>query len=195
MNYPIETTGASGLTMYAVVHHPDGRVWNTLSAVWEAFSSGNWALYAVPLIEQGSSGYYRAAFPIATPDVLTTESIYSQAGGTPAMTDAPAVGIGQSQGVSLKAIDSDLPSVDNMLKNLLSMKQGAAIAGTLSATQMTTDLPDTDDNVYIGRVLIFITGSLVRRVAYIQAYDGALKKLTFGSVGSAPIVGDRFLII
>jgi hypothetical protein len=195
MNYPIETTGAPGQTMYAVVHHPDGRVWNTLTSAWEAFTPANWSLYAVALVEQGSSGYYRGVFPTAIADVLTTEAIYSQAGGSPAMTDAPAVGIGQSQGVSLTAVRGDTDSVTNFLLNLGTMRRGAAIAGTLSTTQMTTDLTESLTDLFQGRVLIFTTGALAKRAAYVTAYDGVLKKLTFGSVGQAPVAGDEFIIL
>ena len=195
MSYPIEITGVSGLTIYAVLHHPDGRLWNATTTEWESFNAGNWALYATPLTEQGNSGYYRANFPTEITGVLVTDALYSQGGGTPSLGDAPAIGVGQSQGSAIAAVGDSVVAADHLRANLLLMPQGVAIAGTLTITQMTTDLTDTADNVYIGRLVIWTSGNLIRRAAYVTAYAGATKKLTFGAVPVAPAVDDEFIIV
>jgi len=195
MRYPIETTNQPGMTIYAIIHHPDGRVWNDSDEAWEAFNVGNWSLYAIPLAEQGASGYYRADYPAAVAGVLTTEALYLQASTAPNVGDIPSIGLGQSQGSAIAAVNDDTVAADNLKKNLKSMAPGKAVAGTLTVTQMTTDLSDTADGVYIGRLVVWTTGALIRRTAYVTAYAGSTRKLTFGAVSVAPAADDEFLII
>jgi len=194
MGYPIETVGASGLTLYAVAHHPDGTVWNTATSEWEAFSAGNWSLYATYLAEQGASGYYRAIHPVSDETILVTEAVYVQGGGSPSQGDAPASGIGQSQGSAIGAVMYSRIAAANMAKNLDIMKSGLAVAGTLTTTQMSTNLRDSYD-AYKGRLLVWTSGTLIRRATYIAHFDPATLVLTFGQVERAPVVGDAFLII
>jgi hypothetical protein len=163
---------------------------------WETFNSGNWALYAIALTEQAGSGYYRADYPSGVgDDVLTTDVLYSQVGGTPAISDAPPVGIGQSQGVAVAAIRDGVEEAINLKKNLGSMVIGAVASGTPTTTQMITDLPESLHNVYVGRLIIWTSGVLKRAAAYIVAYNGDAKLLTFGAVPTAPAVGDEFIIV
>jgi hypothetical protein len=195
MKFPIETVSPSGLTIYATIHHPDGRIWNTLSEEFEAYFADHWPLYAIALAEQGITGYYRGAYPEAIEGVLTTETLYMQSGPTPAPNDPTSVGIAQSQGAALAAIRNNFTAVDNLLDNLTVMKRGEAIAGTLTTTQMTTNIDDTEDDVYEGRVLIWTSGALFRRAAYIQTYDGDTHTFTFSPVSQAPAAGDKFIVI
>lgn len=71
---------------------------------------------------------------------------------------------------------------------------GAAIAGTLSTTAMTTDLTEATDDHYNGRTLIWTTGVLVGQATNITDYTGATKLLTYTAVTEAPTAGDKFLI-
>lgn len=195
MRYPIETTGSSGLTIYAIIHHPDGRVWNNLSFAWETYNGGLWADYAIALVEQGSSGYYKAVYPASISGVLTTEALYSQSDVAPSTNDAPSIGIGQSQGAAIAAVEDSVLAADNLKANLDTMIQGSAVAGVLAVSQMTTDLPDTTNDVYVGRLIVWTSGALIRRAAHIVAYHGATGKLTFSAVFVAPSIGDTFIIV
>lgn len=80
-------------------------------------------------------------------------------------------------------------------ESFYSIESGEAVAGTLSTTQMTTTLLSGLNNQYLGRLIIWITGSLTRQVSAITAYDGPTKKLTFNAVTVAPSVGDRFIVV
>jgi hypothetical protein len=53
----------SGISVYAIIRDQAGLVWNGSS--FEAYNSANWATYAVALVEQASSSYFKAAFPSA----------------------------------------------------------------------------------------------------------------------------------
>jgi len=193
---PLETTFTTGGTLYAVIHHPDGRVWNNVMEAWEAFNNANWAEYAVPLTEQGASGYYRADFPAGAADILSSDVVYQQAGVAPDTVDAPATGIGQSQGVDIAAIKSSVIAASNLNKSLLSMIQGAVTsAGVATASKFFTDLSDTV-SVYPGRIVVWSSGPLIRQVGNITAYNGLEKSITVGGpFTQAPGVADTFIIV
>ena len=194
---PIETAFTSGVTLYAVIHSPAGTVWNNTTSAWVAYAGGSWADYAVPLTEQGASGYYSAAFPAgAAGAILPSEVLYQQAGGTPATTDAPATGVGQSQGVDVASISASVVAAINLSLSALSMKQGAVAATPAStALKIYTNLTDTV-NAYGGRLLIFTSGVLIRQVANIVSFTPTGAYLTLaGALTAAPAVADTFIIV
>jgi hypothetical protein len=195
---PIETTFTTGATLYAVIHHTDGTVWNDSLEVFEAYDDSKWAQYAIPLTEQGSSGYYRGTFPAgAKGDFLTTEVVYQQAGGSPTLGDAPATGVGQSQGFDVAAIAASVVAASNLNKSLLSMIQGAVTsAGVATASKFFTDLADDTDYVYVGRIVVWTSGVLIRQVGNITVYNGLEKSITVGGpFTQAPGVADTFIIV
>lgn len=194
MPIPIEFLYPTGSTIYAVIHNPDGTVWNNISLQFEAFNAGLWANYAVPLAEQGASGYYSGVYPTAIgEDVLTTEVLYLQGGGAPATNDT-GLSLGQTQGSSMAALNGDRVAAENLRTNAAIMAKGSAQSGTLSKTQMTTNLPSAVANAYNSRVVVFTTGTAKDQVSNIVAYNGA-GLLTFGALTVAPSAGDEFLII
>lgn len=198
MSNPIETTFSSGATLYAVIHHTDGTVWNESLQVFEAYDDAKWAQYAIALTEQGSSGYYRGTFPAgAKGDFLTTEVVYQQAGGSPTLGDAPATGVGQSQGFDVAAIAKSCVAAQRLAISLGGMITGAVTsAAAPTASEFTTDLPDTANNVYQGRLMLFYTGGLLRQVANIAAFNGTTKAIKVaGPYTAAPGVADAFIIV
>lgn len=72
---------------------------------------------------------------------------------------------------------------------------GAAEAGTLSTTQMTSDLTEATDDHYNGRIVIWTSGVLLRQATDITDYSGATGLLTYTAVTEAPSAGDTFVIL
>lgn len=72
---------------------------------------------------------------------------------------------------------------------------GAAVTGTLSTTQMTTDLTEATNDHYNSRIIVWITGDLAGQATDITDYDGGTKTLTFTAVTEAPADGDDFVIV
>jgi hypothetical protein len=74
---------------------------------------------------------------------------------------------------------------------------GAAVAGTLSTTEMTCDLTETTNEHFKGRLLIWLDGPLANQVTDVTAYDGAStpKKLTFTAVTEAMGAGNLFALL
>ena len=194
MNFPIETLFAPGGTMYAVVHHPDGTVWNDVNQVFEAFNVSVWNEYAIPLTEQGSTGYYTGVYPAAITDVLTSEALYLQTGGGPVVTDGQ-IGIAQSQGSAIAAVRDNVNAAKNMEEATGSEQRGTVNAGVINTTQCPTNLEDTTDGVYVGRVIIFTSGGAIRQASNILTYDGTSKILTYAPLSAGPSEGDTFIII
>lgn len=72
---------------------------------------------------------------------------------------------------------------------------GQAAAGTLSTTQMTTNLTEATNDHYNGRVIVWVSGVLAGQATAITDYDGATKKLTYTAITEAPTAGDKFVIV
>lgn len=70
-----------------------------------------------------------------------------------------------------------------------------AATGTLSTTQMTTNLTEATDDHYNGRIVVFITGNLAGQATDITDYTGLTKLITMTALTEAPSNGDRFVII
>lgn len=196
MSLPIQVTHAPGANLYVIIRRPDGMVANNQTEAWEAYNQGNWSQYAVALTEQGASGYYRADLPdwIAA-DVLTTECVYIRAGGAPAVGDAPPIAMGQSQGVNVHQIAGDGTAPQNLEKSLSVMARAAVAAGAATNQACPTTLADTTDDVYVGRLIVFTSGALIRQVANVTAYDGDTKRITYAPLTGAPAQGDTFIIV
>lgn len=72
---------------------------------------------------------------------------------------------------------------------------GAAEAGTLSTTQMTSDLTEATDDHYNGRIVIWTSGVLKDQASDITDYSGATGLLTYTAVTEAPSAADTFVIV
>ena len=95
----------------------------------------------------------------------------------------------------LAAIAGDAASATALSKSASTIVSGAAVAGTLTTTQMSTDLTQTANDHFKGRILIFTGGTLDDQAVEITAYNGTTKVLTFSALTAAPTAGDTFVIV
>lgn len=93
------------------------------------------------------------------------------------------------------AIHDNVTAAQRLASSAALIVAGAAESGTLSTTQMTTNLTEATDDHYRGRILIWATGSLTAQAAEITGYEGTSKLLTFTTVTEAPSAGDTFIIV
>lgn len=70
-----------------------------------------------------------------------------------------------------------------------------AVAGTLSTTQMTTDLSEATDGHYVGRLILWTSGVLKEQARAIKTYAGSNKMLSYAAATDAPAAGDSFVIV
>lgn len=75
------------------------------------------------------------------------------------------------------------------------MIAGAAVSGTLSNTEMTTNLTQTIDNFFNGRGVFWTSGVLTGQFSPLSGYVGSNKKLQYAATTNIPAVGDTFLIV
>lgn len=202
-HYPIETSGPTGLSLYAIIINDDpdsadfGKVWNTTlnagAGGWEAYDSGHWAQYAVALTEYAGSGYYRGTFPANIEAALCSEVIYANA--TPTLGDAVYAGPGQSQGANVAAIAGVGGAAPKLARSATSMVLGTVIAGTLGVSAFTTDIENSETNAYKGRAIYFTTGDLAGQGGIISAFDPDTGLITIaGTFTAAPAADDVFVI-
>jgi hypothetical protein len=106
----------------------------------------------------------------------------------------PAALVSGKMDSDVTAISGDTVAADRLEAAMDSVVTGTAQTGTLSTTQMTTDLSETTDDHYIGRLITFKTGALAGQQTDITDYTGTSGLLTFTALTEAPGNGDTFVI-
>ncbi len=107
----------------------------------------------------------------------------------------PAALVGGRIDADVGAISTSTDAADKLEASAETIEIGAAEAGTLSTTQMTTDLSEATDDHYNGRVIIWTSGVLLRQATDITGYTGANGLLTFTAVTEAPSAADTFVMV
>lgn len=97
-------------------------------------------------------------------------------------------------GVDVTSISGSSAAADKAEEAFKSLVTGTAVTGTLSTTQMTTNLTETTNDHYNGRLITWTSGVLDGQQTDITDYDGASKMLTFTAITEAPSNGDTFVI-
>jgi hypothetical protein len=215
----IEAFTESSLVLYAMLRNAAGQAWNTNSSTWEAWNAANWAEYAITLTEDTQSGFYKALIPPAISAQRLTLLIYRQVGGSPASSDEKygnSTGIYDGSnwevgwqttartltsmvgvaGVDVQSINGVAASAQKLAISANTIVTGIAVAGTLTVSQMTTNLNFTIAKLLFGRAIYFTSGNLVGRAAAIADYVVAGGKITFfAPLPQAPQANDTFMII
>lgn len=107
----------------------------------------------------------------------------------------PAALVGGRMDSNTSAIDGVAAAAANLSKSAIGIEAGSAITGTLSITQMTTDLTEATDDHYNGRIIIWTSGVLKNQATDITDYTGATKLLTYTATTEAPANTDTFVIV
>ena len=97
--------------------------------------------------------------------------------------------------VDVGAINGSTEAAVDLALSAGTIVVGAAETGTLSTTQMTSNLTEATDDHYNGRIIIWTSGVLEDQATNITDYEGATGLLTFTAVTEAPSNGDTFVIV
>jgi len=97
--------------------------------------------------------------------------------------------------VDVGKLGGDAALLTRLKESVSTIIKGTAQSGTLTTSEMTTDLTEATNDHYNDRIIIWITGTLTGQAAQITDYDGTAKKLTFTPVTEAPIANDEFIIV
>lgn len=115
--------------------------------------------------------------------------------------DQSAVTLGTVSTVSTRVtanvdqIAGNATAAINLSRGARAAVLGAAAAGTLSTTQMSTTLTEATHNHYAGRTIVWTSGALAGQSSAISAYNGTTKVLTFDAVTDVPVAADEFVIV
>ena len=107
----------------------------------------------------------------------------------------PAALSGGNIKADVLAISTSTEAADNLEASAETIVVGAAEAGTLSTTVMTTNLTEATDDHYNGRIVIWTSGVLQDQASDITAYLGATGRLTYTAVTEAPSAADSFIVV
>jgi len=109
-------------------------------------------------------------------------------------TRLPATLDGGFMRSDIKAVNASAPAGVNLGKSALQIIPGACEA-TPSVTTIQTDLAESQDDVYIGRTVIFLNGTAQDEATDITDYTGSSGTLEVTALANAPTAGDLFIII
>lgn len=107
----------------------------------------------------------------------------------------PAALVGGRMDSNVSALNNVNASAVALERSASTIVTGAAEAGTLSTTQMTTDLTEATDDHYNGRVVIWTSGVLSGQASDITDYTGSTGMLTYTGATEAPSAADTFVIV
>ena len=135
----------------------------------------------------GASGVNLLTATQASIDAIETDT------GTtlPATLGTPAADV--SADIAAVKVDTAATLADTVILSSV-FKVGAAVTGTLSTTQMSTNLTEATDDHYNGRLITWTSGVLLEQQTDITDYTGATKVLTFTTTTDAPANNDTFVI-
>jgi hypothetical protein len=109
-------------------------------------------------------------------------------------TRLPAALIGGRMDSDVEAINNDATAAGNLRQSTLQVITGQAEA-TPSTTVIQTDLAETQDDIYIGRIIIFTSGNAKDEATDITDYTGSTGTVTCTALANAPAATDTFIII
>jgi hypothetical protein len=96
---------------------------------------------------------------------------------------------------SVVELNGDATAAANLAVGALGLVYNTAKAGTLSTTQMSTNLTEATDDHYIGRTVVWTTGVLLGQASDVTDYVGVNGVLTFSALTEAPGAGDQFILV
>ena len=144
----------------------------------------------------GKTGYsLTQAFPTNFADMSITVATGRMDVGSWLGTAVTTSATSAKPEVDAFSISNDATAADNLEASAETIVPGTAETGTLSTTQMTSNLSEATDDHYIGRTIIWRTGILTGQATDITDYAGTDGLLTFTAVTEPPSNGDTFIII
>jgi len=106
----------------------------------------------------------------------------------------PAALIGGRMDSDVEAINASTTAAVQLALSAAQIESGAA-EGTPSTTVIQTDLAETQDDIYIGRTVIFTSGNARGEATDITDYTGSTGTITVTALANAPAAADTFILI
>jgi hypothetical protein len=106
----------------------------------------------------------------------------------------PAALVSGLMSSDITALATSTAAAGNLRESALQIIQGLA-EGTPTVTDIQTDLAETQDDIYIGRIVMFTDGPAKHEVTEITDYTGSTGTLIVVALANAPAVSDPFIIV
>lgn len=97
-------------------------------------------------------------------------------------------------GIDIKKISGSATAATNQRDAALAVYSGS-VTGTSSTTTIVDSALTQGDNFWIGRVVVFLTGSLALQGTDITDFDAATDTLTVTALTSSPSTSDTYIIV
>lgn len=137
-----------------------------------------------------------ASFDTATDglDSIRSKTDDIETGTANLQTRVPAALTNGAIDANLTRINDDANAAARLALSAAQMIPGTAVSGTLTITQMTTDLAETTADHYNGRLILFTSGNLAGQVSTVEDY-ATNGTITMSAVTEAPSNNDTFLLV
>lgn len=123
-----------------------------------------------------------------TATVIATGAVDADALATDAVTEITA-GI-------WNALRASYTTAGSMAESFMGIINGSITSGPTATSFVDSSLSGSVDNQnYVGRAVVFITGDLVGQMKTITGYNATTKTLSFDLATSVPAVTDRYVIV
>lgn len=111
------------------------------------------------------------------------------------VSDKSGYSLAADQAVNATKINGSAAAAAQLALSAATIVNGAAVAGTLSTTEMTTNLTLPSNDHFKGRVIIWTSGALLDQATDITGGVAATGKLIYTATTVAPSIGDTFIIV
>lgn len=101
---------------------------------------------------------------------------------------------GSALNADVTKIGGSAAAADNLEASALAIVIGTVQSGS-STTSIVTDLTETTNDHYNGRVIVFTSGTVAGQAAAIADYAGSTKTITVSALTEAPTNGTTFVIV
>lgn len=162
-------------------------------------------LLSIDLSNNADAGFYAAGneYQIvlfgATIDGQSVNAVLAhfsieRAGGALALLKAAGITAGRIN-ADITAIATNTDAATNLSGSARSIYVGSVTGAVTTTTLIDAGLTQTDTDFWVGRIVIFITGTQAKQATRITGFDATNDKLTFDSLTAAPSGGDAYVIV
>jgi hypothetical protein len=154
----------------------------------------------------GKTGYSLSVAPALASVCTEARLAELDAANLPTTTDAietdtqdiqarlPAALVGARMDSNMSAINNSNSAAVQLALSALEIESGAC-EGTPTTTVVQTDLAETQDDIYIGAIIIFTSGNARGERTEVTDYTGATGTLTVTALANAPAASDTFILL
>lgn len=190
---PANWLTAAGINAAAFTEPKFGADFLTAAKIADnAFLAINFA--ASSLDGKGDWNIGKGGYSLTLADWNVGKTGYSLTQAFPSNFAATGITAGGVVDADVKAINSSTTAAVQLALSANQIENGVC-EGTPTTTDIQTDLAETQDDIYIGRTVIFTSGAARGEASDITDYVGSTGTLIVTALANAPAASDTFILI